>query len=444
MYRKHLNEMEQKQQQAAAAAAAASANTKSGLKTIDRLAEIPIVNSAVSNVTDYYGKVKEKNPILRGTFNLAELSIKTLAFAATPINSLCKRPIESIDGYLCERVEDLEHSYPSITKPTEQLTSAIYNRTIREPIDTLQSIKDATTNRVTDSIDSIKSYGCDQLNRSALFGVRMVDACLETSLAKLFTNPVLNFTEKSLDYWLPAMPLTDTPGQHSRLQQSEFFGSETTLKRIYDINSRVFRLVYQTTFVQLNRLHYQFENTINKLQLLKQLSDSFYADSKEKVYRTVQTVSNMSLVSQCKSIVNQQKVSIEKADTLFKNYYKAILTDVTQMLEKYMSLVNNFPIAFNGTKLRQNVENLIAHLNKESFSAYLNKTIEQLKSINQILLTYTNQMFQVFTNNKYINFGSLNAKQSQLKNDSSRVSNGPTESTASADAAKSNQQQFKF
>jgi hypothetical protein len=37
------------------------------------------------------------------------------------------------------------------------------------------------------------------------------------------------------------------------------------------------------------------------------------------------------------------------------------------MLEKYMSLVNNFPIAFNGTKLRQNVESLIAQLNKVSF-----------------------------------------------------------------------------
>jgi hypothetical protein len=97
------------------------------------------------------------------------------------------------------------------------------------------------------------------------------------------------------------------------------------------------------------------------------------------------------------------------------------------MLEKYMSLVNNFPIAFNGTKLRQNVESLIAQLNKESFSTYLNKTIDQLKSINQILLTYTNQMFQVFTKFKYTNL--LNAKQGQSKNETNNI---PTAAAAAA------------
>lgn len=416
---------------------AAAALTKSGSKTIDRIAEIPIVNTALTNVTDYYGKVKEKNTLLRGTFNLAELSVKTLAFAATPINSLCKRPIESIDGYLCERVNDLEHTYPSISKPTEQLTScalnqakAIYDRTIKEPIDTLAHLKDATTHRVTDSIDSIKSYGCEQLNKSALFGVRMVDACLETSLAKLFTNPLLNFTEKSLDYWMPPSSQSGEGCQSNN--NNNMLTEESTLKRIFDINNRVCRHVYQATFEQLNKVHYQFETTISKLQLLKQLSDSFYSDSKERVSKTFQTVSNNSLVSQCISLVNKQNISIERIDSLFKNYYKAILTDVTQMLEKYMSLVNNFPIAFNGTKLRQSVESLIAQLNKESFSTYLNITIDHLKSINQILLTYTNQMFQVFTTFKYSNL--LNAKQGQLKNDSNKPA------TAVAATAKSNQQ----
>ena len=67
-------------------------DTKTGIKTIDRLSELPVVNTALTNVTDYYEKVKEKNLLFRTSLNLAELSVKTMAFAATPITSLCKKP----------------------------------------------------------------------------------------------------------------------------------------------------------------------------------------------------------------------------------------------------------------------------------------------------------------------------------------------------------------
>lgn len=83
MYRKHLREHQMETE------------TKTGSKTIDRITEIPVVNSALNNVTDYYGKVKEKNLLLRTSFNLAEMSIKTMAFAATPITSICKKPSNS-------------------------------------------------------------------------------------------------------------------------------------------------------------------------------------------------------------------------------------------------------------------------------------------------------------------------------------------------------------
>lgn len=80
MYRKHLREQEEME------------SSKTGSKTIDHISEIPMVNFALSNVTDYYGKMKEKNSILRTSFNLAELSVKTMAFAATPITTICKKP----------------------------------------------------------------------------------------------------------------------------------------------------------------------------------------------------------------------------------------------------------------------------------------------------------------------------------------------------------------
>jgi hypothetical protein len=95
--------------------------SKTGIKTIDRLNEIPVVNSAVHNVTDYYGKVKDSNVLFRTSLNLAEMSVKTMAFAATPLTSLWKGPIESVDQFISKKIDDLEHTYPIVSKPTEQV-----------------------------------------------------------------------------------------------------------------------------------------------------------------------------------------------------------------------------------------------------------------------------------------------------------------------------------
>jgi hypothetical protein len=65
---------------------------KTGIKTIDHISEIPVVTAALNNVTDYYSKVKETNSLFRTSLNLAELSVRTMAWTATPITSLCKTP----------------------------------------------------------------------------------------------------------------------------------------------------------------------------------------------------------------------------------------------------------------------------------------------------------------------------------------------------------------
>ena len=58
---------------------------------------------------------------------------------------------------------------------------------------------------------------------------------------------------------------------------------------------------------------------------------------------------------------------IQKMEVVAKSYYKAILTDANAMIDKYMSLVKNFPVVFNGSKVKQTIENLMNQLNKVSF-----------------------------------------------------------------------------
>jgi len=386
MYRKHLNKME----------------SKTGIKTMDKLSEIPVVNSAVITASDYYGKVKETNSLLRTSCNLAELSLKTFKYAATPITYLCKKPIESVDSYLSEKVDQIETNYPSITKPTEQLTANaisqakdIYDKTVKHPIDALSNIKDKTVTSLN-SISSNKTVQAAIKVGTKTFA-KSADVCLENRFAKMLTDPVLDFTEKSLNYLLPTATYAQTVINGAQLTEEEI-QNPTTIKRIYNINKRI----YDTTFNQLSNLHMQFERTIEKLKSLKSLFESFYLKSKTQVSTFADTVAKNSLVARCTDFIQKNDISLKNFESLCKSYYKAIITDVNQILENYMNQVRNFPLVFNGTKLKQTIQGFGEKINMESFSANLNKTIEYLKSINSALVSYTKQMFQVVSDSKLI------------------------------------------
>lgn len=398
MYRKHCNEMEQ-------------APAKTGIKTIDRISELPVVNTALTNVTDYYGKVKEKNVLLRTSCNLAELSLKTFAYAATPITSLCKKPIESVDSYLYGKVDSLEHSFPVISKPTDQLARNIYDLTLKQPIDSFNNFKGDITTYSTDKLNSIRSFGCDQISKSAELGVSVVEACLENRFSKLITLPILDYTERQLDYWIP----TEKSDANGHMIVVDDSCAPRTLRRIYNINNRLYNHLYQTTFNQLNRIHDRFESVISKLEVLKQIMQMGYEEAKDRIVTTLQSTSQLSLVSQCMNVINKRNISLERLEMMARNNYKLIINEVYQMIDRYMALVKNFPVVANGTKLKQTIDNFTAQLKMESFSPYLNNTIEQLRNMHLALISYTNQMFQVVNNLKPMNL--LNSKPNGIKSE---------------------------
>lgn len=96
----------------------------------------------------------------------------------------------------------------------------------------------------------------------------------------------------------------------------------TTLRRIYDINNRLYSRLYQSTFTQLNVLHTQFESTIKRMQALKELMEWAYSGSKERFTTTKNT-----LVSQCAAIINKNNMSLEVAEAfyLFFSYLIAFI-----------------------------------------------------------------------------------------------------------------------
>jgi hypothetical protein len=352
MYRKHVKEMEPN-------------TNRTGIKTLDKITDIPVVNSALTNVTDYYGQFKEKNALLRTSCNLAELSLRTIKFASTPITSLCKKPIESVDTYLCEKVDIIENNYPMITQPADQITSAAYSQA--------RNIYEKPKETLYNTVSTTASYGG-----------KVLESCLDSRMAKMVCDPVLDFTEKNLKYYLPTPSIYEEPEQG-------------TVKRIYNINRRVYTHVYDATFLQLSKLHAHFEHTIQKLYALKKLMVEIYTVRKEQV---IGTIKQNTLVNRCLVYLDTNNINMDRIEEISKGYYKSILADVNDIVERYMGLVKNFPAYFNATQFRATIDNLKSQMNKETFSIYLSMSIDYLKQLNESLISYTNKMIQVAGNSK--------------------------------------------
>lgn len=372
MYRKQVNDSESLKMSKTVPSTVSS----TGIKTIDKIAEIPVVNTAITNVFDYYGQIKEKNSLLRTSCNLAELSLKTMKFASSPITSLCKTQVESVDQYLSGKVEQIEQNYPSISKPTNEITTAAYdqacdiydrtNYTISHPKETLYNFKDLT------------------VSTAATCGNKVLDTCFENRYAKMVTEPVLNFTERSLDYYLPA------PSMYENVDKN-------TVSRIYNINKRVYSHVYDQTFIQLPKLHSHFERTLEKMISIKNLMTEIY---KQKQEQLLETVKASTLAKQCEEYLAKKDLSVAKLESIARTYVKSMLQEMSDIIDKYMGVVKSFPSYFNTEKLRASFDYLKSQLNKENFEIYLSMTIDYLKKVNTTLLSYTNQMIEAVSRPK--------------------------------------------
>lgn len=338
-----------------------AAASKTGIKTIDKITDLPVVNSALNNVTGYYEQIKDKNVLLRTSCNLAELSFKTMKFASTPITSLCAGPIESVDIYLSDKVEKIEDNYPIINKPADEISSAAYTQA--------KDLYDKSANLVTNPKETLYHTVSTATN----CGCKVLNTCIDNRYTKMVADPVLDYTEKTLNNYLT--PLDCNSG-------------EPLVRRIYNINKRVYDHVYDATFIQLKNLHAHFEYTITKMLALKNIVEEKFNEYKEPV---VNTVSELTLVKLCQSYLEKNNITLESA----KMYYKALLADVNDIIGKYMGLIKNFPAYLDGIRFQEKIDWLKNQMNKETFSIYLSMSIEYLKKINESLMDYTKKMIEV-------------------------------------------------
>lgn len=124
---------------------------------------------------------------------------------------------------------------------------------------------------------------------------------MDNRYAKAVTDPALNYAEKTLDYYMP-----------STAAMVEGQGAVT---RLYNINKRVYTHVYDATFIQLTKLHLQFERMIEKMMSLRKLLEEMYTVHKNQV---VSVVSENTLVQRCQTYLRENNWSMEVSNIILR------------------------------------------------------------------------------------------------------------------------------
>ncbi|KAI3649071.1 hypothetical protein MP228_006925 [Amoeboaphelidium protococcarum] len=91
---------------------------------IQRVTQLPVVNSTLRTVQEVYESSKNSSNVLRYSANTVESGVKTLIDTTIPVLSRLEPQINQLDSFACRQLDRLEKSYPIILEePAEMYTT---------------------------------------------------------------------------------------------------------------------------------------------------------------------------------------------------------------------------------------------------------------------------------------------------------------------------------
>ncbi|KAI3629710.1 hypothetical protein MIR68_011145 [Amoeboaphelidium protococcarum] len=99
-------------------------NVAGGGGFIQRVTQLPVVNSTLRTVQEVYESSKNSSNVLRYSANTVESGVKTLIDTTIPVLSRLEPQINQLDSFACRQLDRLEKSYPIILEePAEMYTT---------------------------------------------------------------------------------------------------------------------------------------------------------------------------------------------------------------------------------------------------------------------------------------------------------------------------------
>nr|XP_026498514.1 lipid storage droplets surface-binding protein 1 isoform X6 [Vanessa tameamea] len=151
------------------------------LEALQRVANIPIVESGIEVTEKIYSRIRESNPLIRWYLTLGEKSLATGVQLALPAVQLLETPIHQFDKFLCMSLDVVEKRVPSIHLPPQAVSEPLLK----------MNMYTETRQYVIRRADSVKQLG------TAVLDSRM------TAVTANALDRALTTADKYVDKYLP-------------------------------------------------------------------------------------------------------------------------------------------------------------------------------------------------------------------------------------------------
>ncbi|CAF4345705.1 unnamed protein product [Rotaria socialis] len=159
-----------------------------GFRTLSCLQEIPgkknfillkinlyhfiyvVVRSSTTKLQDAYSKAKDTSSFIRLPCSLAETvadrALKAIVMIANPLVKPLSGPVSLIDNYAAETIREIEHKYPVLNTPTEDVMNTFHAKT-KPVVNVMNSVKDTTTSTIQHGKDAVSNVATATVNKAS-------------------------------------------------------------------------------------------------------------------------------------------------------------------------------------------------------------------------------------------------------------------------------------
>uniref|UniRef100_A0A8C9L6M0 Perilipin n=1 Tax=Pavo cristatus TaxID=9049 RepID=A0A8C9L6M0_PAVCR len=335
---------------------------------VNRITNLPLLNSAFNLVSSAYSSTKEMHPCLSGVCNVAE----TVAAVAVGSKPLCKLEtklvlsfffnlVALVNEYACKRLDQLEENLPFLQQPADKvkafsgevMTKSVVTSTVSTALDAaystiaskintaleqsreaIQESVEITNSVVTNSVSKAKAVG-----QAVAGGVESV-----LGISEDLVDHYLPMTEEELGELATAVEGFGMASVEEQKQQQSYF------VRLGSLSKKVRHRAYQLSLNKLQHVKQSTQNTLSQLQLAINLIESVKKEVGQKLLDGQEKLHQL-WVSWC---LTQPKGHQVKTASEIESRTLAMLHIITQQLQP---IFENLKVSIHG--LPRNIQEAV-------------------------------------------------------------------------------------
>ncbi|NXC46819.1 PLIN3 protein, partial [Penelope pileata] len=266
---------------------------------VNRVTNLPLLNSAFNLVSSAYSHTKETHPCLSGVCSVAEtvaaVAVGSVVGGAQPILNQLDSQISLVNEYACKGLDQLEENLPFLQQPADKVlsdTKQLVSTKVISAMDAACEAKEAMAGKVTEAVDLTKNAVGESVKLTRSMVTSGVNNAMEAAQVGQAVaggvESVLGMSEDLVDHYLPMTEeelgelATAVEGlgmasvEEQKQQQSYFV-------RLGSLSNKVRHRAYRLSVIKLQHVKQSTQNTLSQLQLAISLIESVKKEVGQKL-----------------------------------------------------------------------------------------------------------------------------------------------------------------